>query len=80
MKKFILEILLIFGLIILVKMGELSFFQSCIIYISAIAGDIVIKKLDMIIKVLQDINYEMKPHHIYCRHSTYPIFKEKGEK
>lgn len=48
MKKFVLELLLMFGLIVLVKLGEISFFQSCILYLFAIAGDIVIQKLNNI--------------------------------
>nr|DAO95545.1 MAG TPA: minor capsid protein [Caudoviricetes sp.] len=80
MKKRILEILLIFGLIILEKMGKVSFFQAIIIYISAIAGDIIIQKLEVIIGLLKEIKYKLEPHHINCRHSINPYFDEEGEK
>jgi len=55
MKKFILELLLIFGLILLVKLGEMSFFQSCILYLFIITVDIAIQKLNNIEKQLNII-------------------------
>lgn len=55
MKKIILELLIIFGLILLEKSGELSFFQSCIIFLFIITVDIAIQKLNNIEKQLNII-------------------------
>lgn len=80
MKKFVLELLLMFGLIVLVKLEEISFFQSCILYLFAIAGDIVIQKLNNIEKQLNKIIYELSgTHHINCRHTIGQYINKEGE-
>lgn len=77
MKKMFIEWILLILLIILVNCEFISFAESVIIYSIIIGLEYILKEVQEIRRLLENLN--APPFHINCRHSITPYFDEEGE-
>lgn len=78
MKKDLIEWVLLILLIILMYFKFITFAEYIIIYLIAMGLEYILKELQKIRKLLENLN--KPPFHINCRHSISPYFNEEGEK
>lgn len=78
MKKDLIEWVLLILLVILMCFKFITFAEYIIIYLIAMGLEYILKELQKIRKLLENLN--APPFHINCRHSINPYFNEEGEK